>query len=342
MIGHGSQRGTVMMKTVLRGAALLLGLGLAAPGFACELDRPLKMAGLDYDSAAFHGAVASAIAEKGFGCKVERVPGVIAPLVNGLGRGDVDIVMEIWLANPVEAWLKESAAGRVEPLGTTFPDATEGWFVPRYLVSGADAKAPELKSVQDLKRYKDLFADPDEPGKGRFYNCVAGWVCEGINSKKLVAYGLSGDFTNLRGGSGEAIVAAIESALKRKRPVVFYYWGPSWLLGAYDLVKLEEPAFDQAVWDELKASDAPKRATAYPVSRVVIGANVELAKKAPQLAGFFRKYTTTSELTSKMLAEAREKGVSPEQQALVFLKTQPDVWKAWLPSDIASKVASSL
>lgn len=331
-----------MMKAVLRGAVLALGLGLATPILACELDRPLKIAGLDYDSAAFHTAVAGAIAEKGFGCKVERVPGAIAPLVNGMGRGDVDIVMEIWMANPVEAWVKEAAAGKVEPLGTTFPDANEGWFVPRYLVSGPDAKAPELKSVQDLKRYKALFADPDEPGKGRFYNCVAGWVCEGINTKKLAVYGLADDFTNIRGGSGEALVAAIEAALKRKRPVVFYYWGPSWLLGAYDLVKLEEPAFDPKIWEALKTSDAPKQATAYPTSRVVIGANVDLAKKAPQLAGFLKNYTTTSDLTSKMLAEAREKGVTPEQQALVFLKTQPDVWKKWLPADVAAKVASSL
>jgi glycine betaine/proline transport system substrate-binding protein len=47
-------------------------------------------------------------------------------------------------------------------------------------------------------------------------------------------------------------------------------------------------------------------------------------------------------MTSKMLAEAREKGVTPEQQALVFLKTQGDVWKKWLPADVASKVAASL
>lgn len=330
------------MKSFLGVATLALGLGLGVPAMACELERPLKIAGLDYDSAAFHTAVAGAIAEKGFGCKVERVPGAIAPLVNGMGRGDVDLVMEIWMANPVEAWVKEAAAGKVEPLGTTFPDANEGWFVPRYVISGSDAKAPELKSVQDLKRYKALFADPEEPGKGRFYNCVAGWVCEGINTKKLAVYGLNEDFTNTRGGSAEALVAAIESSLKRKRPVLFYYWGPSWLLGAYDLVKLEEPPFDQKIWDELKASDAPKQATAYPTSRVVIGANVELAKKAPQLAAFLKNYTTTSELTSKMLAEAREKGVTPEQQALVFLKTQPTVWKAWLPADIAAKVASGL
>lgn len=330
------------MKHLLGVATLAFGLGLSGAAMGCELDRPLKIAGLDYDSAAFHTAVASAIAERGFGCKVERVPGVIAPLVNGMARGDVDIVMEIWMANPVEAWVKAAEAGRVEPLGTTFPDANEGWFVPRYLVEGPEAKAPELKRAQDLKRYKDLFADPEEPGKGRFYNCVAGWVCEGINTKKLAVYGLTEDFTNVRGGSGEALVAAIESALKRKRPVVFYYWGPSWLLGAYDLVKLEEAPFDPAIWAELKTSDAPKRATAYPQSKVVIGANIDFAKTAPQLAGFFKAYGTTSELTSKMLAEAREKGVTPEQQALVFLKTQPDVWKKWLPAETAAKVAAGL
>jgi len=238
--------------------------------------------------------------------------------------------------------VKAAEAGKVEALGTTFPDASEGWFVPRYLVSGADAKAPDLKTAQDLKRYKALFTDPEEPGKGRFYNCVAGWVCEGINTKKLAVYGLTDDFTNTRGGSGEALVAAIEAALKRKRPVVFYYWGPSWLLGAYDLVKLEEAPFDATIWAELKASDNPKRATAYPMSKVVIGANVDFAKKAPQLATFFKSYGTTSDVTSKMLAEAREKGVTPEQQALVFLKTQGEIWKKWLPADVAGKVAASL
>ena len=43
-----------MMKALLGAATLALGLGLGAPSIACELDRPLKMAGLDYDSAAFH------------------------------------------------------------------------------------------------------------------------------------------------------------------------------------------------------------------------------------------------------------------------------------------------
>jgi glycine betaine/proline transport system substrate-binding protein len=333
-----------MNITVWRGCALALAIALwSGPATAaCELDRPFRIAGLDYDSAAFHTAVASAVVERGFGCKVERVPGAIAPLVNGMARGDVDVVMEIWQANPVETWVKAEAAGRVVPLGTTFPDASEGWFVPRYVVEGPDAKAPDLRSVTDLVRYKALFDDPEEPGKGRFYNCVAGWVCEGINTKKLAAYGLAKDFTNIRGGSSEALVAAIETALKRRRPVLFYYWGPSWLVGAYDLVKLQEPPFDREVWEELKTSEAPRRATAYPERRVIIGANAEFEKRAPRLAAFFRAYGTTSALTSKMLAEAREQGRTPEQQALVFLKSQPDAWTGWVPREIADRVASGL
>ena len=82
------------------------------------------------------------------------------------------------------------AAGQTVALGTTYPDATEGWFVPTSIVSGANAVAPDLKSVTDLPKYNELFADPEEPGKGRFYNCPAGWQCEVVNSKKLIAYGL--------------------------------------------------------------------------------------------------------------------------------------------------------
>jgi glycine betaine/proline transport system substrate-binding protein len=43
-----------------------------------------------------------------------------------------------------------------------------------------------------------------------------------------------------------------------------------------------------------------------------------------------------------MLAQARDKGIAPEQQALVFLKSQPDTWKGWVPADIAAKVAAGL
>jgi glycine betaine/proline transport system substrate-binding protein len=329
-----------MITTLLLTALLfILPNGRAA---ACDIDRPIRFAGLDYDSAAFHTAVAQTILRHGFGCQVDRVPGATAALVNGLARGDVDVIMEIWLANPVEAWRRAEAAGRVVALGTTFPDATEGWFVPRYLVEGPQARAPGLRSVQDLKQHKALFSDPEEPAKGRFYNCVIGWVCEGVNSRKLIAYGLADDFTNIRVGSGEGMVAAIEAALKRQRPVVFYYWGPTWLLGAYDLVQLAEPPFDPAIWAEMNATERPTRATAYPTSRVVVGANIDFTRQAPRIAAFLSAYSSTSAQTSAMVAAARAAGISPEAQATRFLKQNPELWRGFVPPEIAARVLAAL
>lgn len=88
-------------------------------------------------------------------------------------------------------------------------------------------------------------------------------MCEITNTKKLHAYGLADDFVNFRPGSGSAIAAAVESSLRRKRPIVFYYWGPSWLLGKYqdELVMLEEPAYDPVIWERLLEEDDPNNVT---------------------------------------------------------------------------------
>jgi glycine betaine/proline transport system substrate-binding protein len=313
-----------------------------APASACELNRPVVFAGLDYDSAAFHTAIARTIVEKGYGCRTDRTPGATIPLVNGVARGDIDITMEIWLANPVQPWVDAEKAGRVVRLGTTFPDATEGWYVPRSLVKGPAARAPGLKAAADLARYKDLFPDPESAGKGLFYNCVPGWQCEIVNTKKLSAYGLADAFTNVRPGASEALVAAIDSSLRRNRPVVFYHWSPSWLVGAHDLVKLEEPAFDKEAWAAMLAADRPQRATAFPVSEVVIGANKAFVDSAPQLAAFLRTYRSTADATSKALATGRAAGLSPEQSAAKFLKERPEDWRSWVPADVAAKVAAAL
>lgn len=328
------------MKRIM--AVLAAALGTCAGAAACEINRPINFAGLDYDSAAFHTTIARTIIEKGYGCKTERVPGATIPLVNGLARGDVDLTMEIWLANPVQPWVDAEREKKVVRLGTTFPDATEGWYVPRALVEGPNAKAPNLKKVSDLVANKALFADPDNPDKGLFYNCVPGWQCEVVNSKKLVAYGLEAHFTNVRPGASEALVAAIDSGLKRGRPVLFYHWSPSWLVGAHDLVKLEEPAFDREIWAKMIAEARPERATAYPVSEVVIGANVRFVESAPQITAFLKAYRSSSAQTSAALAAGKAAGISVEQAALRFMKEKPEVWRGWVPAEVANRVAGAL
>ncbi|WP_374449858.1 ABC transporter substrate-binding protein [Stella sp.] len=340
------------MTSILRMAAAAIA-ALACAGAAtaaeakCEVDGPVVFGALDWDSAAFHTALAQFVLAKGYGCKVDQIPGSTIPLINGLARGDVQVLMEIWSNNQPEAWTKAAAAGQVREHGTNFPDATQGWFVPRYVVEGDAAPAKGLRSVRDLAQHKAVFRDPEEPSKGRFYNCVAGWQCEVVNEKKLHAYGLTPHFTNFRPGTGAALAAAAESAVKRRQPILFYYWGPTWLLGKIggDLVMLEEPAFDQAAWDAMTAEKDPTRVTravAYPVVKVVVGINSAFADKAPGIARFLDAYETTGALVSEALAFMQDSGGKAEDAARHFLKTHPEVWQRWVPADVAARVKAAL
>jgi len=332
------------------GTAILATVSIQSPAKAvsCDVDRTVMFAGLDWASNAFHTAVARYIAEHGYGCETDELPGSTLPMLQGMARGDIDVTMEIWIDNFKDAWEKAEEAGDVVNLGTNFPDAIQGWFVPRYLQEGdaergIDPMAPDLVHVDDLPAHKDLFRDPEEPDKGRFYNCILGWACEIVNTKKLAVYGLDDDYTNFRPGTGAALSAAIASNYQRGKPFVSYYWGPTWVLGKYDLVMLEEPPYDADDWATLSENDEPTVATAYPVVEVVVGANKEFAAEAPNLVEFLGKYETSNKLVSDALAFMQDQeGATAQDAALNFLRTRDDVWSAWVPDEVADRVKAAL
>ncbi|WP_420393757.1 ABC transporter substrate-binding protein [Acuticoccus sp.] len=313
------------------------------------LDRPVVFAGLDWDSNAFHNGIAGFILEHGYGCEVDEIPGSTIPLLNGMIRGDIDITMEVWIPNVKDAWEKAVADGDVDVVGLSYPDASQAWYVPKYLVEGEDAPAPDLKSVEDLPRYAELFADPEEPGKGRFYNCILGWGCEVMNTKRLRAYGLLDTYTNFRPGTGGALSAAIESSILREQPIVFYYWGPTWVMGKIgeQIVKLEEADFDEAVWSNL--ADTPMEevtagtpVTEWPSTEVNIGVNAEFMAEAPTLVEFLGAYGLTADKISKALAYMQDESASAEEAARWWMANNADEWKAWVPQDVAERVESAL
>ncbi|GLV47630.1 ABC transporter substrate-binding protein [Thermus sp. LT1-2-5] len=331
-------------KEVLVVALALVGLAWAQK---CETSRTIVFADYDWESARVHNRIAQFILEKGFGCKTDALPGTSIPLITGLGRGDVDVSMEIWYNLTRDVVDQLEREGKIQRLGVNFPDAVQGWFVPTYVIKGDEKRgikpaAPDLKSVFDLPKYKGLFRDPEEPSKGRFYNGVLGWFAEKINTKKLKAYGLDRHFTNFRPGTSDALVAAIASAYERGRPIVFYYWGPTWVLGKYDLTMLEESPYNPEVWNELLERENPTRACAFPLETVYIAVNARLVKEAPTVVEFLEKYRTSNELVSKLLAYMEDQKASEEEAAIYFLRNYQDLWTKWVPAEVAERVKRAL
>jgi glycine betaine/proline transport system substrate-binding protein len=255
-------------------------------------------------------------------------------------RGDVDINMECWVENQQEAYDKGIAAGNVIDLGSNFPDSWQGWLVPTYVIKGDTKRgikpmAPDLKSINDLSKYWELFKDPEDPSKGRFYSCIPGWECEKINEKKFKAYGLDKHYTIFLPGSDAALNGSMAAAYRKGQPWFGYYWAPTWVLGKLDMTPIEEPAFDQKVWDT-------NYACAYPSVRVNIIVNSSLQQKAPEIVEFLKKYETTQAMANKFLAYMQDEKADTQRAALWFLRNYQDLWTGWVPGKVSAKVKAAL
>lgn len=321
-------------------AVLLLLIATLSASVRAASQETIVFGDASWESIQFHNRVAGFIVEHGYGRPVDYLFGDTLPILHGLIRGDVDAYMEVWIDNIREAVEEALASGSIVNLGSNFPDAPQGWYVPTYVIKGDPERgiepvAPDLRSVADLARYWEIFRDPEVPDKGRFYNCTLGWACNEINKAKLAAYGLDEYYVAFSPGSQAALNATIAAAYRRGQPWFGYYWEPTWVIGQYEMTRLEEPPYTDACW----ASD---RGCAYPTSQVLIMVNARLREKAPEVFAFLSRYETELEHTNRALAHLNQTGGSAEEAAVWFLREYPDVWRSWVDADAARRVEEAL
>ena len=331
------------LKNLLGGSLLALAV-LAQPTHAAE---PIHFGDITWESGSFITEVLRLIVEKGYGLPTDTLPGSTVSLEAALAKNDIQVIGEEW-AGRSPAWVKAESEGKVFGLGDTVKGATEGWWVPEFVIKGDAARgikplAPDLKSVADLPRYKDVFRDPEDPTRGRFLNSPTGWTSEIVNSQKIKAYGLTDSFVNFRTGSSAALDAEVASSIRRGKPVLFYYWSPTPLLGRFKLVKLEEPPFNAEAWKTLADAKNPNPiGTRSMPAKLAIGVSAPFKAQYPQLVSVFEKVDLPIDLLNGLLADMSEKRTQPRQVALTFLKEQPQVWQQWVPADVAAKVNAAL
>ncbi|QNM99014.1 ABC transporter substrate-binding protein [Chitinimonas koreensis] len=347
-MGNGK---SIAAGTLAALACLLAGQPAQAAGAAaspwCKAGKPVKLAGLDWESGAFLTATLQLVLEHGYGCRTETVPGNTVTMETALANDDIQLLAEEWVGRS-DAWNAAARAGKVKAVGHVIEGAAEGWYVPDYVVNG-DARrkikplAPGLKSVGDLPRYKAVFADEEEPAKGRFLNCPTGWTCEGVNSQKLKAYKLTDSYVNFRPGSGAALDAEIASAILRGKPVLLYYWSPTALMGKYRFVRLAEPAYDARCFATLADKDHPAPCgSASPAALIQAGVSKPFAESDPVLVGMLEKFNVPLDQLNRALAEMAERKVDARAQARAWMKANPAVWRKWVPADAAARIAAGL
>ena len=307
---------------------LLMGSATAQAASWCESGKPVKFAGLNWESGMLLTDILQTLLKEGYGCDIDTLPGNSITMESALSTNDIQVLAEEWVGRS-EVWNKAAATGKVVGVGAPIIGATEGWYVPRYLVDGdpkrnIKAKAPDLKKIADLPAYAELFKDQEEPGKGRFYNCPAGWTCELENTDMLKSYGLEGRYTNFRPGTGPALDAAVLSSYKRGEPILFYYWTPTPLMGQVDLVKLEEkPGIDKKI-------------------SIQVGLSKVFHEQAPELVSVLEKVNLPIDLLNQNLARMTKEHIDSAKLAKIFFKEHPEIWHGWVSEAAAQKIQATL
>ncbi len=320
--------------SVLWMSMLLLPISVSA---ACE--SPIKFGALTWESGQFISGVLKYIAEDGYDCTIEEVPGAGPALETALSQDDIQIIGEQWVGrSPImEQAIEEN---KVEVIGDTLKGgATQGWYVPKYVLE----ENPGLRSYQDLPKYAELFKDPENPSKSRFMNCPSGWTCEIFNTRLLKNTGLDSTFNNAHPGTGAALDAEIASAFEQHKPLLFYYWQPTGLMAKYDFAPLAFPAHNDACWQDLLRVDGTADCiSGFPVSPLGIAVSTPFLESNPELAEVFKQVQFTSDELNGAILEMSENKRSGEEQALVFLRENPNVWQQWVSEEAATNLANKL
>lgn len=314
----------------------------AASAAECGTDEKITIAEMTWLSAAMLAHMTKRILDEGYGCNAELVPGDTVPTATSmLTKNEPMIAPELWLSTAEAIWAKMQDKGNVFKASDVFGSGgKEGWWVPDYF---AEAH-PEVKTVMDLKDHAELFTEVASDGKGRLYGCPPGWGCEIITNNLFKALDLGEhDWELFSPGSGANLKASIARKVARKQPLVAYYWGPTAVIGKYNLVRLGMPEYDAEKFKCLTDKDcANPELTDWKSGEVAVAAVTSLKEKAPNVVEFLSNITIPNEVVNQTLAWGDDQSASPDEVAVHFMKNHEDIWTEWVPADVAEKVKASL
>ncbi len=299
--------------------AVALALSVSAPASAAGL---LKSAVNDWTGGAVMCEIVHQIVENEMGYKVKRIVMPSGPGRNeAIRSGDLDYGCELWpsYSTTIDKFVTEYGGdGSMVKVADAGVIGVSSYYVPRYMVEGDDAVAPDLKSWENMNQYADLFKTLETGDKGRLLGCpTSAWECE--DSKRMELLGLN--YAAVELGSEAAHWAEMQAAFKRKEAFIAYAWEPHWIHAALDLVKVELPEHDDEKWP----------ATGWAKDVTFNYANPDFMEKHPDVVELIKNFRLTNEMQAPMILAVDVDGKDMEEVVSEWLASNEDTWKAWLP-----------
>lgn len=320
------------MKKLIFGAVIsTLSMGISVNAAKAECGD-VSIGAMGWASGEAITAVATFVLEQGYGCSVLVVPTDTVPAVTSLAEnGQPDIVPEVW-KNSATIYDELEASGKVITASNVFANGgEEGWWIPTSLAE----KHPELKIIDGV------LANPELVGS-RFHNCPVGWGCRIVNDNLKVVYQLEANGIEVFDhGPGTNLGASIAAAFADNEPWFGYYWGPTAVLGKYEMTRVDIGDVDPVQHAINQSPDSPEDKLApsgFPSAPVLNAVTADLAKREPEVFKFIQNMSFPNDIISKMLAWKEANNASAGEAAAWVLTNHKDVILSWVNEDAKAKL----
>ena len=341
---------TIMVSMIMLSSSLIFQNVNADQGQKTKKCGTVSLAEMNWLSATLLANVDKLILEEGFGCTVIMQSGGTDTIFVSMNeKMKPDIAPEMWTHSFGEPYKKALAEQRLLEINTApLIEGGEGWWItPKTL-----EKHPELTSIEEVIKRPDLFPDKENPEKGAFVGCPAGWGCEKVNLSLFEAYDMAEKgWKVVNPGSGSGLKISMSKAAERGENWFGYYWQPTALIDRHKMVKLKSTDYaGDENWhcinqfpenrDESCKTLKPTAWLAAKVSTLITG---EAQAKLPQpVIEYFKKRSFSNESISSMLLSMDEEQTDGEDAAFQYLEKFQDEWTAWLDPKIADKVMKAI
>jgi glycine betaine/proline transport system substrate-binding protein len=259
------------------------------------------------------------------GYDTEYVPADSQVVYTSMCEGDIDIVHEVWQGAFGVAFEKVVGEDCVIDAATHDAKTREEWWYPAYV----EEVCPGLPDWAALNKCAELFATPETAPKGRFLAGPVDWLKHDHERVE----GLEMDFEVVNAGSAAALWAELDSASKRKAPIVLFNWTPNFIEALYDGKFIEFPAYDEAcksdpAWgmNPNKTYDCGNPKDGY----LKIGVWKGVPEEWPGAYKVIQQINFSNLDIAVMAKLADVDGMEPEEAADQWLADNESKWKPWV------------
>ncbi|MGV8939437.1 MAG: glycine betaine ABC transporter substrate-binding protein [Allorhizobium sp.] len=287
-----------MLKTIaILGLAATLFGSTATATFAQDAKKPVKIGWAAWSDAEFVTKLAAKLIKDDFGRDVELMQTDVAPLYQGVSRGDLDVMMMAWLPQTHADYFAK-VKDDVDTLGTVYDGAKLGWIVPNYIPEDMISSIADL-SKPEVKEKLDSTVQGIDPGAG----------LTRLSEKALKDYKLDG--YKLQISSEAGMLTTVDRAMRSKEWFVATSWSPHWMFGKYDLRYIADP-----------------KKSLGEAETVNILARKGFKEENPEIAGFFSRMKLPVEDLQAGMFEAQE--TSYDAAIAKYITDHPDQVKVWV------------